>query len=186
MQNGRGFNGVNLVLQRRGAVHHRNQMKDVFNNLMIPFVEDVFNATPAQSNNNEIRARAKRQMEGMRDLMGLSDESAIQSILFQNGSGSLSFITFGYRPLTAGSDYFHWFIVDNQATFRLAPDFVVIRHSKSNFWKTTSRDEIQYLERGLSAQDVADLVSQMLICHHGIEQLLALPSPAAAQAVIVQ
>jgi hypothetical protein len=43
-----------------------------------------------------------------------------------------------------------------------APDFVIVRTAKSNFWSSSSRDEIKRLDRALTAADVQNMLSIVL------------------------
>ena len=45
--------------------------------------------------------------------------------------------------------------------FRLAPDLLVVTHTKSNFWKSSQTLEFQTRRRGVTANDVAEFMSML-------------------------
>lgn len=51
-----------------------------------------------------------------------------------------------------------------KGTFTLAPDFMVIRKTKSSFLSSSTRDEIVYVPRALQETDIANLMQTINYC----------------------
>lgn len=50
----------------------------------------------------------------------------------------------------------------SSTAFELAPTFVVVRRTRSNFFRSKSWDEVVYSDRGLTGEDVRDVMAMLL------------------------
>eukprot|EP01128_Nolandella_sp_AFSM9_P009742 TRINITY_DN638_c1_g1_i7.p1 TRINITY_DN638_c1_g1~~TRINITY_DN638_c1_g1_i7.p1 ORF type:complete len:148 (-),score=40.26 TRINITY_DN638_c1_g1_i7:85-528(-) len=82
-------------------------------------------------------------------------------LTFSDNAGRIQFmaITFKIRP---DGDYtvFHSGLTGN---FKLTKDYVIVSHSKSNFFGSRSWDEIVYFDRGLTGGDIADIMNIVFV-----------------------
>jgi len=146
---GRGFKHLFVQCLTRVGVHKKEKMPSVFDEML-----NILESLVPDSLKDEIMQAAR----SMARLFDTEDKVAHQSIAFQNGNGKVTVITFGYHLLSDSNDRYKWFIVAKQGAFELMPDYMIVRHNKSNFFRTKSRDEIKYISRGVTSADILDLV----------------------------
>jgi len=167
---GRGFSLIDMDLAKRVGIHSSAKMPQVFNRTIIPFLEQRL-ATMTKLSDKQ-RADILTAAHTMRDLFDTQDDNARQTVSFKDGNGYVAIFTFGYGPVAPDSDKYRWFVIDQRGEFALMPDYVVVRHTKSNFFSSTSHDEIKYLSRGVTTADMAALVQQMVVVQAGVAQML--------------
>lgn len=93
-------------------------------------IEEIFNSGEDEEENTEHR----------------------QSIQF-NVQGKIFFIQVQWIPLT--NDRYKYRNVILAAEFSLMPDYCIITRSKKGFFSSSSHDEICYIDRGVTEQDIA-------------------------------
>jgi hypothetical protein len=79
---------------------------------------------------------------------------------FANGNGEIVFLYLGLQPgrQPGTVKYTKGFM---SGKFALAPDYLVIRHSRKNFLRTKTWDEIVYIPRGVTDADIAGLIAKI-------------------------
>lgn len=81
-------------------------------------------------------------------------------ISFANGKGDLVFLFLALDKVSGDTGEKVRFTKGKMAgQFALAPDYVVMRHSRNSFFKTKQWDEVVYIPRGITQSDVASLIA---------------------------
>ena len=83
-----------------------------------------------------------------------------QSIQF-NHQGKIFFIQVQWASMSNNRVKYRNIVL--QADFRLMPDYCIITKSKSGFMHSSSHQEICYIDRGLTEQDITDVYKMCLL-----------------------
>jgi len=90
-----------------------------------------------------------------------SYEKQIFEINFCDGRGEVHFVTFMFSGKDNGK--IQWMRAHMYGKFALAPDYMVIKHSKKSFFNSKTWDEIVYIPRALHENDIMSVLKTVFI-----------------------
>lgn len=76
---------------------------------------------------------------------------------YTNNEGRMFFLSLAFSPCQEDASMIRFNSFEHASSFRLAPERVIVRHSKSNLLSSRTWDEIVYIPRHLSAADTANV-----------------------------
>ena len=79
------------------------------------------------------------------------------NVEFSNSAGEITFLAMTFRARDDGK--YNVFRASLQGKFKLSKDYFVISHSKSSFFSSKSYDELVYVDRGITKDDISDILS---------------------------
>eukprot|EP01118_Nematostelium_gracile_P010784 TRINITY_DN376_c0_g1_i1.p1 TRINITY_DN376_c0_g1~~TRINITY_DN376_c0_g1_i1.p1 ORF type:complete len:221 (-),score=46.92 TRINITY_DN376_c0_g1_i1:23-685(-) len=82
-------------------------------------------------------------------------------IQFVAGQGQLHVVHLSFETRSDGK--VRWVLAHVRGAFELAPDYMVISHSKKNFFGSKQWDEIVYIPRGITDADVLAIIKTAFI-----------------------
>lgn len=83
------------------------------------------------------------------------------TLTFAGGAGALVVVIFAIAKAAAPGEY-HYAFLHQSGKFRLAPNVVIQRKTKSNFFGSKSKDVIVYVPRAIKEEDIKSLMGTML------------------------
>lgn len=101
------------------------------------------------------------------------------SIGFQTGKGTCVTLFVYFEKRDDGKFNFKKLAMSGK--FALAPDWVVVRKTKDSFFSSSSKDEIHYVPRGITGEDVAALMD--IVVPRVVDQMIKLIPDSEKKAI---
>jgi hypothetical protein len=101
------------------------------------------------------------------------------SIGFQTGNGTCVTLFVYFEKRDDGKFDFKKLAMSGK--FALAPDWVVVRKTKDGFFSSSSKDEIHYVPRGITGEDVAALMD--IVVPRVVDQMIKLIPDSEKKAI---
>jgi hypothetical protein len=162
---GRGFSYLELNSIRKAGTNPADKMESVFK-LVAKSAQNQFLAlSNIPTITQETILRALDEIGEMAALEGDEYKATEQSIYFKDGQGHGYAVVMGFDTPANNPTKRTWYYTWYSAAFGLMPDVMVIRHTKSNFFGSSSRDQINYVARGITENDMKELLKMCLSLH---------------------
>jgi len=84
-------------------------------------------------------------------------------LTFKKANGAIQFVQFGFRPAEKEGEV-EFAMGRMTGSFQLAPDFIVVRKTRSSFLSSSTRDSIVYTPRALTDADISNLMAAIGYC----------------------
>ena len=162
---GRGFSYLELNSIRKSGKNKSEQMETVFKILQKGLSTQFAKRGNVPPETQQTIYAAFEEVGEMAALEGDEYRSTEQSIFFKDGAGTGYAVVIGFDTVENDESKRNWYYTWFSVQFELMPDVMVIRHSKSNFWGSSSKDEIKYVARGINEGDVKELLSLCFSVH---------------------
>jgi len=165
----RGLDSLSVQCVPNNAIIERTNLKEWIDLTLDDWLQAANSVTVAK----KFIENLKRKI----NLVVFAELLGTLQLSFQNMSGSLALFALSIKPIRGDKSLVHVSSMAMVAKFTLARDYFIVRVSEKDFFSSSSWDEIRYVNRGITEQDIqcvmcaamAPIASFMQAQHDAIE-----------------
>lgn len=164
IQNGRGFKTLNIAGSfKQSEVKSQDKEKLINSQLESPAIFSLID-------DESMRSRVR---EALRDfLYEVSSQLHEYSIIFRGNKGSMYMLRIRAITDPRNGNYHYGRVIFKSEDFELAPDFVVVTETESDFFSSSSQQRIVYIPRSFTNQDAVNLLKFFSVALHSTSMLI--------------